>query len=128
MFQAYKVMWKRGLDFKGRSSRGDFWKAYFMNLLVLVGPYFLVTMTLLTGFGSKTFEMEGAFHFMGVILSTYSLFTLVPLLALSIRRLHDANFSAWLFLVNIIPGIGNIVFFILLVLGSKEPNKYPMCK
>lgn len=128
MFQSYKVMWKRGFDFKGRTTRGDFWKAYFMNLLVLVGPFFLVTMTLLTWFGSKTFEMEGIFHFISVLLTTYSLFTLLPLFSLSIRRLHDANLSAWFFLINLVPAFGNVIFFFFLLLGSKEPNNYPNTK
>lgn len=50
---------------------------------------------------------------------------LVISLMFSIRRLHDAGWSAWLLLVNLIPGVGGFFSILLMVVpGNREPNKY----
>lgn len=125
MWEAYKKMWKRAFDFKGRSTRSDFWKAYMMNLMLLTLPYMAITLTLLTWFGSKTYEMTGFFQFMNVMISTYSFISIVPILSLAIRRLHDSNRSGWWFLINVIPTVGNLVFVWFLLIGSKNDNRFP---
>jgi uncharacterized membrane protein YhaH (DUF805 family) len=43
----------------------------------------------------------------------------VPTIAVGVRRLHDANMSGWLYLINFIPLAGAFVLIVLLVLPPK---------
>jgi uncharacterized membrane protein YhaH (DUF805 family) len=47
--------------------------------------------------------------------------TLVPTLALSVRRYHDAGLSGWAMLVALVPAVG-WVFFILLAVRPADPD------
>ena len=50
---------------------------------------------------------------------------MIPGFAVAVRRLHDTGRSAWFLLLNLIPGIGGILLFILFVLpGDKGENRY----
>ena len=44
--------------------------------------------------------------------------SIVPAIAVSARRLHDANLSGWLYLISLIP-CGSIVLIVLWCLPSK---------
>ena len=43
----------------------------------------------------------------------------VPSIAVTVRRLHDAGFSGWLYLVNLVPYVGGLVILVLTILPSK---------
>lgn len=62
----------------------------------------------------------------GMLFSTlFSLASLFPLLAVSVRRLHDTDRCGWWILVSFIPFVGGIWFLILMVLeGSHGANRY----
>ena len=34
------------------------------------------------------------------------------------RRLHDANYSGWFYLLSLIPGVGGLIILIFMVLPS----------
>lgn len=100
----YKSMWKRAFDFKGRSSKSEFIKAYLANALLF-------------------FILEIAALYLSVIFSliewlfliVLALFVLSQLAvgALTVRRLHDAGKSGWWELFSFIAIIGNIIIFII---------------
>ena len=55
----------------------------------------------------------------------YGLGTLIPSLAVSIRRLHDIGRSGWWLLINLAPVVGWILTLIWYVSDSEaEGNKY----
>ena len=80
---------KKGLtnytNFSGRTTRKDFW----MFMLFFYLFYFIAAF--LDGL-IGTFDYEEA---IGLISGLYSLALLVPLIAIEIRRNHDANRSGW---------------------------------
>jgi uncharacterized membrane protein YhaH (DUF805 family) len=56
----------------------------------------------------------------GLILAIiWFLAVLIPSLAVTVRRLHDGNFSGWMMLLGLIPLAGGII---LLVLTLMEPK------
>ena len=60
----------------------------------------------------------GAGAIVGLILAVIlGLATIVPSLALSVRRLHDSNKSGWLLLLGLIPFVGGIILLVFMVLG-----------
>jgi len=61
----------------------------------------------------------------GPIYGLYALGTLLPSLAVAVRRLHDAGKSGWFLLIALIPLIGGIWLIVLLAKdGEPGTNKW----
>ena len=93
-------------DFEGRARRKEYWMFSLFNLifacLIIVGT--------------------GLIGNLGIILFLlYGVGTLIPSIAVSVRRLHDVGKSGWMNLVAFIPMVGSIWLLVLLVTDS-EPG------
>lgn len=67
----------------------------------------------------------GAMIHIRILALLYTLTVLVPLFAISIRRLHDTNRSGWWLLLGLVPVIGNLVLLMFTLQGSQnEGNRY----
>lgn len=113
MNQSIVTCFKKFAVFKGRATRSEYW--YFVLFSFLCGILAeLVDATL----PFYSVDSIGPFGF----LVTFILF--LPSLSVSVRRLHDINFSGW-WLLLCITGIG---FFIILIFhllkGTEGVNKY----
>jgi uncharacterized membrane protein YhaH (DUF805 family) len=55
-----------------------------------------------------------------------SLLLLWPLIAVSVKRQHDFDFSAWWALIHFVPAVGSVVLLLAdgLVPGTPGPNRY----
>jgi uncharacterized membrane protein YhaH (DUF805 family) len=50
---------------------------------------------------------------------------IIPLLAVEVRRLHDQDRSGWLVLLNLIPYVGFVAVFVMMLLpGTPGPNRF----
>jgi uncharacterized membrane protein YhaH (DUF805 family) len=59
------------------------------------------------------------------IFTLFFLYSLIPSLSFSFRRLHDINMSAWWILVGVIPFLGPLVLLVLsLVDGTPGENRF----
>ncbi len=98
---------KKYAVFSGRAQRAEYW--YFFIF------YFIVLVAILA------FEpIESR-----IVSNLFSLLMLLPALAVSSRRMHDIGKSGWMILLNFIPLIGQIWFFVLAVTDSNPgTNKY----
>jgi len=111
----YLYVLKNFKDFKTRASREEFWSFTLVNIIIMI----LLT---IIDINIGTFDPQSG---VGMLSFLYSLFVLIPSLAVGARRLHDINMSGWWQLLGIIP-FGGIVLLILWALPSKdEGNKYP---
>lgn len=112
MFSAYKKFWTRYADFSGRSSRSDYWWVVLCHFLITL-PFSLIAVF---GFliplfsevyyaGLYDYEPDfsgvtagaGLAVFIMFLLAIYWLATIVPNLAIAVRRLRDAGFH-WAFI------------------------------
>jgi len=100
--QAYEQMWLNYTNFRGRATRPDYWKAVAINLVLSIIFLFATEHSSL---GSTIADL-------------YSLAAFIPGLALTIRRLHDTNRSAWWWLICLIPIAGPIILLVLLALPT----------
>ena len=121
MMEAVRLFFNRYTDFRGRSRRSEYWWVQLFHILVLLVPYIL-----LFAIGGI---QSGQMNILGVILMiailVYALAVLIPGLAVSFRRLHDRDMSAWWLLIGLIPYLGSLVLLVFYVLpGTKGPNKY----
>ena len=113
MIQNVKDMFLNYAKFSGRTSRRDFWMTilgYFL-LSILVG--------FVAGFIGGLFDIKNLATITPVLLMLVSI---VPLLALYARRLHDINKSAWWLLIDFVPLVGGIILLVFLCLPSVDEN------
>ena len=100
---------KRYSDFSGRSSRSDYWWFAIINLL------FLALAKVLDGVLDSGVALQ----------SLYMIATLCPSLALSVRRLHDADRSGWVVLVVLVPILGPLILLALMTSsGTEGENRF----
>lgn len=112
MFSAYKKFWTRYADFSGRSSRSDYWWVVLCHFLITL-PFSVIAVF---GFliplfsevyyaGLYDYEPDlsgvtagaGLAVFIMFLLAIYWVATIVPNLAIAVRRLRDAGFH-WAFI------------------------------
>jgi uncharacterized membrane protein YhaH (DUF805 family) len=115
---------KKYADFKGRARRSEYW---LFALFIIIVEVILIAG--LGGAGSMGMagggEPTGALGIGGILLIVFVLAIIVPSLAVSFRRLHDTNRSAWWLLINFLPVVGPFVLLFFMVLdGTHGPNRF----
>ncbi|WP_336140534.1 DUF805 domain-containing protein [Acinetobacter ursingii] len=107
--QAIVTCFKKYIVFSGRARRSEFW--YFQL-------FCFIAMLVFTYWGTKSELMDT----IGII---FFFATLLPILAVTVRRLHDLGRSGWLILVALIPFIGVfVVLFWATQEGNPDHNQY----
>ena len=106
---------KKYADFRGRARRTEYW------MFVLFSAIFWVaTMILDNLLGTKAKDdTVGVFYYL------FTLATVLPRLAVLVRRLHDVGKSGWWVFISLIPIVGGIWLFVLTVTDSDAgDNEY----
>jgi len=117
--QAVSRFFSKYATFSGRASRSEYW--WVVLFIALVNLVFSILFAVLGG--KYTPDSDGMIHIEGVavvivvIWGLFGLAILIPHIALTVRRLHDANFAGWFYLFTVF-GLG-LVTFILTLLPSK---------
>lgn len=100
-------------NFKDRASRKEYWSCFLA--FVIFGLIASILHALLIDRLGNTIS---------ILFALVVLFSLIPMIAVTVRRLHDTNRSGWYYLINFIP-FGSIVLLIFLVQkGDSGPNRY----
>ncbi|KEJ88753.1 DUF805 domain-containing protein [Sulfitobacter donghicola] len=105
-------------NFSGRSTRSEFWWPYLLfTTIYLVATVFdaLTFISLVQQHGQNAILELGAASFASPLIA---LVIFVPILSLSIRRLHDAGFSGFWLLISFIPIVGWLALFVMYLLPS----------
>lgn len=103
MIKAYKQFWKKYFNFKGVSTRSEYWWVFLINSLIgLVfivafgGAAFLAGMA--TGHGPKAVGIAAIIGL--VIAMVYYIATIIPTISLHFRRYRDAGVTPWFLLIT----------------------------
>ena len=118
---------RRYAEFSGRSRRREYWLFVLFNYIValLFGAVLGIVMLLLYFADVSEDGMMLTCYIMIVPYALYSLWVIVPGLAVSIRRLHDLDKSGWHLLIGLIPLVGGIILLIWYCSeGTRGPNRY----
>ena len=117
---ALRSFWTRYRDFKGRSRRSEYW---FIQLFLVVTNIAVAIIDLaLMGWDVDRFVANGGGGIVGLV---WILVTIVPALAVLVRRLHDTGKSGWWALVGLLPLVGAIVLLVFTVTDSSPgENKF----
>ena len=99
---------KNYCNFSGRARRTEYW------MFTLISAVIVSVLGIIDGIIG-----------INILTSLYSLFILIPELALSFRRLHDIDKSAWWLLIAFVPVVGAIVLLVFsLKQGTVGTNGY----
>jgi uncharacterized membrane protein YhaH (DUF805 family) len=104
-------------SFSGRARRAEYW---WFGLFVLLATIVLTSVDYML-LGADTMDQYG----FGPMAGIFSLGILVPSIAVSFRRLHDLDRSAWWVLIGLIPFIGSLILLFWYVQrGTVGDNRF----
>ena len=110
-----KVVFENYANFSGRAKRSEYWYFSLLNLIIT-----LIAAVIDYVSGINFYPLPYGPFFVIVALAT-----LLPSLAVSVRRLHDVGKSGWYYFITLIPIIGAIWILVLFCTkGEKGSNKY----
>jgi uncharacterized membrane protein YhaH (DUF805 family) len=129
---------RRYAEFNGRSRRMEYWMFALLNAIV---AGVLIALMMAGGFSFPTMGEDGAvvpqapgplFWVGAGLLLVWFLATIVPVIAVGVRRLHDRDMSGWWYLgfivLSMIPVVGFIASLAMIVIfllpGTPGPNRY----
>ena len=113
-----KVMLRNYANFTGRARRAEYWYFILGNFILII-PFYVVGIV-------GPFSDSGLLSALGLgVYGLLILSTIVPTLAVSVRRLHDINKSGWFYLIGLIPLIGSIILLVWFFTdGDRFTNEY----
>lgn len=104
----YLMPLQKYAQFSGRSRRKEYWMFFLGNLII--------------GFALGMVDAVTGIGFLGIL---YMLATLIPGIAVSIRRLHDTGKSGWWLLIGLVPLVGAIALIVFMATeGTRGPNEF----
>lgn len=107
MLNYYLDALKKYTQFSGRATRKEFWMFFLTNALIIIGLVVIDSSVLGNNDPQKS-----------VLVSLYNLATIVPYLAIAVRRTHDVGKSGWFVLIPLY----NLI--LLISSGDNNQNKY----
>jgi uncharacterized membrane protein YhaH (DUF805 family) len=121
---------KRFFDFSGRSRRKEFWLWFLLVIIVYVVAGILDVQLGLGGstqsssnYGDGSVGASASFNG-GILTLAWMLITLIPNLAVTVRRLHDVDKSGWFILLGLIPLVGFYLLYLYCQPGTPGPNRF----
>ncbi|MDX9746721.1 MAG: DUF805 domain-containing protein [Syntrophales bacterium] len=110
----YLMVLKKYAVFSGRSRRKEYWMFFLFNIIIGL------VLGLVEGIAGIARQSDQS-----ILATLYMLAVLVPGIAVGVRRLHDTGRTGWWLLISLVPLIGAIVLFIMLVQDSQTgENQY----
>ncbi len=110
-----KVVKDNYANFNGRARRKEYWMFTLFNMLILFG---LIAVSVAISVTSDSPAFLSIYFI-------YVLATIIPGLAVTVRRLHDSGKSGAYFFVTFIPFIGSFwLLFLLATEGEQGSNAY----
>tara|TARA_Y100001954_G_scaffold205010_1_gene226732 strand:+ start:916 stop:1293 length:378 start_codon:yes stop_codon:yes gene_type:complete len=109
-----EIFIKKLFSWKGRCSRTE----YVIRILGIIVLIIISWLLMIISIETNT----SIFTNLSIVITIFYVLQVIPL---DIRRLHDLNFSGWWVLLTTIPYLGMILFIPFIFLkGTKGSNKY----
>ena len=117
-------MIKKWSTISGRASCSEYW---WFTLFITIAGFAIGIVCVLLAVAMAAYENYAVLFgaMLGLLGIMFTVAILPPSICVSVRRLHDIGRSGWWYLINAVPYIGGIVFFIFTLLPSQpEENEY----
>lgn len=109
--------------FGGRARRKECW-GFYLFWLVAVALLALAGTVVDTLIGNMDMDPPRMIATM-VLPGLFVLATIVPGVAVTVRRIHDLGLSGWLYLLILVPSVGGLIIFVFALIPSqKHENKW----
>lgn len=118
---------KRYAQFGGRANRREYWMFQLFLFLVAMAVMILgFVVALVAGvlLHADSSWMTGIMIATMALVGVLWLATIVPLIAVTVRRLHDVGQSGWMYLLTLIPMAGIVVLIFMLLPSVPGDNAY----
>ena len=124
-FSAQIRLWAGIFNYKGTSTRKEYWFSFLFHAILGVLAFFGMLLSsgifLLQEFVDESILLT-ILHIIllipAVLIIIYLVLSIIPWIALTVRRLRDAGKSGWWTILLLFVGIGHIILLILCALGS----------
>lgn len=111
----YLKVLRQYADFEGRARRQEYWMFTLINTLISIFLSILSTTLVDSGIGM----LFSIFYLL------YAVGTIIPSVAVAVRRLHDVDKSGWMLLLAFIPLVGAILLLVWFATeGTRGTNQY----
>ncbi|KOQ69574.1 DUF805 domain-containing protein [Stenotrophomonas maltophilia] len=114
---------KRYAQFEGRANRREYWMFQLFLFLVATAVSLLAGVLAIL-MRSSPDALSAILIGMMALLGLMWLATILPLIAVTVRRLHDCNQSGWLYLLALVPMGGLVILVFALLPGTPQENPY----
>ncbi len=118
-------------NFQGRAPRKEYWSfALIAMALTLIAMFSGLTLDFAVGnlqqvASDSDFEASGVPFLLIALTGLVMLALVVPLFAVTIRRIHDIGLSGWFLLMNLIPSVGSLIILVFTLIPSqRHPNRW----
>jgi len=109
------------VNFRGRARRKEYWGFHlfwFIAVMLLVAA----GMTIDASLGNLDAERPIAVFALPIL---FALATLLPGIAVTVRRIHDLGLSGWFYLLFFVPSVGSLIILVFALIPSqKYDNKW----
>lgn len=123
MIRAFGDFFKYYAYWSGRTGRKGYWYFIIGNFLVCTLLHYIDWMMAITLLG-VSIAQANIFTGFYPLTFIYILITIIPGLALSIRRLHDIDKSGWWVLLAALPVVGTLCLFVMACLPGRNSNRF----
>ena len=117
MIEAYKKFWKGYDDFRGRSTPSDYWFAYSAHVLIFFASYLLLAVFQRMAVDELSLLTNEVIFLL--IFFAYGVATVLPGIAITVRRLRDAGYNWPYIFIPLIPFVGIFILIFLLCQPTK---------
>ena len=129
LFAYYKrAMTQRYVDFNGRARRREYWGyvLFFWLFLILAVLAGYVLDVMVGNVDPDDVAAPDAAPLLTVLFGSVAVFgSVLPGLAVAVRRFHDQNLTGWLYLLALIPYAGGLILLVFMLLpGTAGSNRF----
>jgi len=119
MIEWYKTaMFENYANFSGRARRSEYWYFRLVTSLIFFVFIFLAVIASVIGGINLGLPIGLGLFFL------YAIASIIPSLAVTVRRMHDIGKSGWTILVSLIPLAGPIWILVLLITEGEHGENY----
>lgn len=113
---------KNYAQFNGRARRSEYWGYTLFIILAFIAVLIVDVFLSLAVYGTDRY---GDPNFIPIFTALFGLYSILPSIAIAVRRLHDQDLSGWLYLISFIPYIGGLILLVFMIIdGKPAPNKH----
>lgn len=117
-----RALTRNYVQFNGRARRSEYWGYTLFFILSFIAAIIVDVIVSLAVMGTDEY---GDPIFLPIFMLLFAFYSILPSIAITVRRLHDQDLSGWLYLINFIPYVGGLILLVFMLIDSKPAaNKH----